>query len=343
MTDPMVARHPGPAHPSSSLPFLLQRLSWWPERRVKVWAALRSPRMSTAGVPLAERTQVGTDQHVVLSDGLRVSYREAGVPDGPVVLYLHGTPGSRMQVTGPLGTVAAELGLRLIAPDRPGYGGSDFVRYRVVDYPAMIARFADSLGIDRFGVVGTSGGGRYAYACGMALKDRIRRVALVASTAPSDLLGVAQTWSKSDRRLYTMATKAPWLLRASMARTARSLSEHSERMLTMLPDMSKADERAVARADVQALIRAMTAEAFRQGGRGFVHDVRLEALPWGFSLDAIAPPVDVWHGRDDTIVRCEQAQIMADAIPGVQRRFVAGEGHFSLVMLRSASYLGPFR
>jgi pimeloyl-ACP methyl ester carboxylesterase len=78
-------------------------------------------------------------------------------------------------------------------------------------------------------------------------------------------------------------------------------------------------------------------------GRGFVHDVRLEALPWGFSLDAIAPPVDVWHGRDDTIVRCEQAQIMADAIPGVQRRFVAGEGHFSLVMLRSASYLGPFR
>jgi pimeloyl-ACP methyl ester carboxylesterase len=114
-------------------------------------------------------------------------------------------------------------------------------------------------------------------------------------------------------------------------------------MLNMLPDMSKADERAVARADVQALIRAMTAEAFRQGGRGFVHDVRLEALPWGCSLDAIASPVDVWHGRDDTIVRCEQAEIMADAIPGAHRRFIAGEGHFSLVMLRSASYLEPFR
>ena len=286
---------------------------------------------------------MGTDQHVVLSDGLRVSYREAGVPDGPVVLYLHGTPGSRMQITGPLSTVAAELGLRLIAPDRPGYGGSSFVRYRVVDYPAMIARFTDSLGIDRFGVVGTSGGGRYAYSCGMALKDRVRRVALVASTAPSDLLGVGQTWSNSDRRLYTMAARAPWLLRASMARTARILREHPERMLNMLPDMSTADERAVARADVQALIRAMTAEAFRQGGRGFVHDVRLEALPWGCSLEAIAPPVDVWHGRDDTIVRCEQAEIMADAIPGVHRRFIAGEGHFSLVMLRSASYLEPFR
>ena len=128
---------------------------------------------------------MGTD-HTVLSDGLRVSYREAGDPDGPAVMYLHGTPGSRMQVTGPVSTVASALGLRIIAPDRPGYGGSSFVPYRVVDYPAMIARLADSLGIDRFGVLGTSGGGRYAYSCGMVLKDRVRRVALVASTAPSD-------------------------------------------------------------------------------------------------------------------------------------------------------------
>lgn len=286
---------------------------------------------------------MGTDHHAVLSDGLRVSYREAGVPDGPVVMYLHGTPGSRMQITGPVSTVASELGLRLVAPDRPGYGGSSFVPYRVAGYPAMVARLADSLGIDRFGVVGTSGGGRYAYWCGRALGDRVRRVALVASTAPSDLPGVRQAWSRSDRRLYTTAARAPRLLRVSMARTARVLRERPERMLSLLPDMSTADERAVARADVQALIRAMTAEAFRQGGRGFVHDLRLEALPWGGSLGPIAPPVDVWHGRDDTIVRCEQAEIMADAMTGAQRHLVAGEGHFSLVMLRAASYLEPFR
>ena len=286
---------------------------------------------------------MGTDQHVVLSDGLCVSYAEAGVADGAVVLYLHGTPSSRMQITGPLSAVAAQLGLRLVAPDRPGYGDSSFVQYRVVDYPAMIARFADSLGIGRFSVVGTSGGGRYAYACGVALADRVRRVALVGSTAPPDLLGVRQTWSKSDRRLYTMAARAPWLLRVTMARTARSLKQHPERMLNMLPDMSAPDRRAVGRADIQALIRAMTAEAFRQGGRGFVHDVRLEALPWGCRLDAIATPVDLWHGRDDTIVRCEQAEILAEALPGARRRFIAGEGHFSLVMLRSADYLEPFQ
>ena len=286
---------------------------------------------------------MGTDQHVVLPDGVRVSYREAGAADGPVVLYLHGTPGSRMQVTGPVGDAAAELGLRLLAPDRPGYGSSSFLPYSVVDYPELVARFADALGIDRFGVVGTSGGGRYAYACGMALPDRVRRLALVASTAPPELPGVRSTWRPQDRRLYSTAVRAPWLLRATLVRTARLLRERPERMLAMLPDdISAADARAVARPEVQALVRAMTAEAFRQGGRGFVHDVRLEALPWGCDLGGIAPPLDVWHGRDDTIVRCEQAEILADAVPGAQRHLVAGEGHFSLVMLRAASYLAPF-
>ena len=69
-----------------------------------------------------------------------------------------------MQATGPLGAVAARLGLRIVAPDRPGCGGSSFAPYRVSDYPTIMASFADTLGIDEFGVVGTSVGGRYVRA-----------------------------------------------------------------------------------------------------------------------------------------------------------------------------------
>lgn len=285
---------------------------------------------------------MGTDQRVVLPGGLRISYADTGDPHGRVVLYLHGTPGSRMQVGTPVSDVATTLGLRLIAPDRPGYGDSTFVPYTVIDYPAMLARFADSLGIDRFGVVGTSGGGRYAYSCAAVLGDRVTRAALVGSTAPSNLAGVTQTWSQSDRRLYATASRAPWLLRVTLARTARRLRRQPERMLTMLPTMSTADERAVTDPDVQGMVTAMTAEAFRQGGRGFVHDVRLEALPWGCRMEAPAAPVEIWHGLNDTIVRDEQARILADAIPGAYRHVVDGEGHFSLIMLHSARYLQPF-
>lgn len=286
---------------------------------------------------------MSTDQRVVLPDGQVVSYGDTGAREGNVVLYLHGTPGSRMQVGSPLSDAASAAGIRLVAPDRPGYGHASFVPYRVRDYPAMLARFADALGIGRFGVVGTSGGGRYAYACAVALPKRVTRVALVGSTAPVNLPGVPETWSRDDRRLYTTARTAPWLLRVLLARTTSRLRRHPEQMLGMFPDLSAADEQAVARPDVQAMVTGMTAEAFRQGGRGFVHDLRLEALPWGGRFDAPGVPVDVWHGLDDTIVRHEQARILAAAIPGARLHIVAGEGHFSLVMLHSAHYLKPFR
>ena len=164
---------------------------------------------------------MGTDHRVVLSDGRTVPYADTGDQDGGAVLDLHGTPGSRMQAGGPVSDAAAALGLRLVAPDRPGYGSSSFAPYRVVDYPAMLARFADALGIHRFGVLGTSGGGRYAHACAVALPDRVTRVALVASTAPANLPGVPETWRRADRRLYTTAKMAPWLLRLLLARTSR--------------------------------------------------------------------------------------------------------------------------
>lgn len=286
---------------------------------------------------------MGVDHRVVLSDGRTVSYADTGDQHGGAVLYLHGTPGSRMQAGGPVSDAAAALGLRLVAPDRPGYGYSSYVPYRVVDYPAMLVRFADALGIDRFGVLGTSGGGRYAHACAVALPDRVTRVALVASTAPANLPGVPETWSRADRRLYTTATMAPWLLRLLLARTAHRFRRHPDRMLGMVPDLSAADERALARPDVQALVTAMTAEAFRQGARAFVHDVGLEALPWADRLEPPRVPVDVWHGRDDTIVRHHQARILTGATPGTRLHLVDGEGHFSLVMQHSARYLKPFQ
>ena len=149
--------------------------------------------------------------------------------------------------------------------------------------------------------------------------------------------------SEQDRRLYTIAAATPWIMRAWMAKTARGLRRDPGLMLKLLPRMSAADERAVHRADVRQVIRMMSTEAFRQGGRGAAHDLRPEALPWGIRLESIRAPVDIWHGRDDTIVNIKQAEILAAAIPGAQRHFLAGEGHFSLVFTRAARYLEPFR
>jgi pimeloyl-ACP methyl ester carboxylesterase len=62
------------------------------------------------------------DLRVRLAGGTDVGYAEVGDPDGRPVLHLHGTPGSRLEVGIPAARRAAEdLGVRLIALDRPGW------------------------------------------------------------------------------------------------------------------------------------------------------------------------------------------------------------------------------
>lgn len=274
-----------------------------------------------------------------LSDGTRITYIDAGVSDGSAFILLHGTPASRMEATGPLDAAARELGLRLVAPDRPGVGGSSFVPYRVADYPQSLARFADAIGLDDFAVVGTSGGGRYACAAGCLLGDRVRHVVLVASTVSPDFPAARSTWNKSDRTAYLLARRAPWLFRGLVGGMTRKLRRDPDAWRGLLPDLSPADECTLAHGDASELMRRMLAEALRQGARGVAHDYRLEASPWDLKLAAIKAPADVWHGQDDTMVRPLAARMLADAIPGARLHLVEGKGHFSLILDEAVRYL----
>ena len=79
-----------------------------------------------------------------------VAYAETGDPAGPPVPYLHGSPSSRLEVGLPgIREAAEDLGLRVLAPDRPGMGLSTFCRYSIADYPGLVRRFADALGLGR--------------------------------------------------------------------------------------------------------------------------------------------------------------------------------------------------
>ena len=165
-----------------------------------------------------------SDLRVELPDGTIVGYAEAGDPAGPPVMYLHGSPSSRLEIDLPgIREAAEDLGLRVLAPDRPGIGLSTFRRYTIADYPRLIRAFSDALGLERFAVIGVSGGGKYACACAWVLPDRVTRVALVSSTCSFDLLGARATWNAEDRRLYRIADRAPWLVRLFLAKVARDL------------------------------------------------------------------------------------------------------------------------
>ena len=100
------------------------------------------------------------------------------------VFWHHGTPNIGAPPE-PLFAAAEELGIRWVSYDRPGYGGSTPYPDRdVASAAAYVLIIADALGIDQFAVMGHSGGGPHALACGALLPERVLGVVVVAGLAP---------------------------------------------------------------------------------------------------------------------------------------------------------------
>ena len=122
--------------------------------------------------------------HFITAGGIRTSYLEAG--QGPVLLLLHGAGGgatSWYKVIGPL-----SRHFRVIAFDKPGYGESDkpWADYSKAFYTDWLLAAVDTLGLDRFHLVGSSQGGSVGIAFALRFPDRLRKLVLVDTAAMSD-------------------------------------------------------------------------------------------------------------------------------------------------------------
>ncbi|NJM35160.1 MAG: alpha/beta hydrolase [Rhodomicrobium sp.] len=121
---------------------------------------------------------------IALPDGRLIGYAEYGDPHGVPIIGMHGTPGSRLMFRIADET-ARGLGIRLIAPERPGFGLSSFQgRFTLSSFAADIGHFADALGIERFAVAGISGGGPYAAAVAALLPERVTALGLISPVGP---------------------------------------------------------------------------------------------------------------------------------------------------------------
>ncbi len=73
-------------------------------------------------------------------------------------------------------------GIHVLAPERPGYGRSDYWRAEtVIDWCAALLEIPDRSGVDRFSVLGVSGGGPYALGLGYLCPQRVDTLTLVSS------------------------------------------------------------------------------------------------------------------------------------------------------------------
>jgi pimeloyl-ACP methyl ester carboxylesterase len=268
----------------------------------------------------------GLGRTIRLPDGRRIGYDEFGDPLGFPLIFLHGFGSSRV-VRHPDDLIAAELGIRMLAVDRPGIGLSTGQPGRALtDWPADVRQLVDALGLRRFGVVGWSGGGPYALACAWAMPDRVAVVGLISSAAP--LIRGADYMLRTHRVAIRAADHAPWMIRLAMWRWSRAQRADPERHLDdAIEGMIEADRLVLEDPRLRAIMIGNATELYRQGGRGLYDEALVIARPWGFPLADVVVPVRIWHGEDDTAVPVGMGRYLARQLPSVRATFYPGEGH----------------
>ncbi len=268
------------------------------------------------------------DRLVGLPDGRRLAYAEYGAPLGVPVLYCHGTPGSRLGVTPTMAGQATAAGVRLIVPDRPGYGLSDPQPDRTLpDWPLDAACLLDALDIERCGVAGYSMGGVYALACARLLAERIAAVALLGSLAPNVLSReVADAMPPSGVDILRLARDAPATLLQGLAPLARA----PDQLFAMLADsFAPVDQTVLRHPEVQHLYRQDCREALRQGASAMVRDYVLLVGEWGFDLEDVLVPVSIRQGMADLNAPPSMSEYLAGRLPNRHHIRLADEGHLA--------------
>lgn len=235
-------------------------------------------------------------------DGRRLTLRTWGDTAGVPVFLLHGTPGSGSGPR-PRSVVLHRLGIRLICPDRPGYGGSErFEGRSVADAAADVAAIADHLGIERFRIVGRSGGGPHALACAALLNDRIDRAAALVSLAPPQAEGLAWYDGMTGRNVstYVKVDNDAEAVTNDLVRRTRKIQADPEYLLeSLLPGLAAPDLRVVDDVAIRRLLAETYAEGLRDGADGWIDDVLALRRSWEFDLLDIIAPVLLWHGGED--------------------------------------------
>jgi pimeloyl-ACP methyl ester carboxylesterase len=275
------------------------------------------------------------DRTIRLADGRLLGYREFGNPDGHPVCLFHGIPGSRCGAEL-VTDLAGQRGLRVIGIDRPGIGLSTFQpNRRFLDWPSDVETLADALGLERFGVVGNSGGSAYVAACAARLPARLTFCGIISGMGPLDSPDGLQTMplSRVDRLLVGVAQRSPRLACFSAAPIlAHRIDPDRPGVLErMRREMAPADAKLLDQPRIVKTLFRDAAEALKQGKRGVAWDLLLYTRPWGFRLDEIKAPVHLWHGEADITVPPHFGRVIAATIPGCRATYWPEEGHLMMI------------
>ncbi|WP_265523482.1 alpha/beta fold hydrolase [Oerskovia flava] len=258
-----------------------------------------------------------------LVDGRVVRVHDSGTGGAPgetpaeTVLWHHGSPQTGA-LLDPLVEAAQARGIRVVSCARPSYGGSSPHPGRTVASVADdVAQVADALTIQRFAVMGSSGGGPHALACAALLPGRVTAAVCFASVAP-----------RVDDLDWFAGMASDGALRSALeGRAARARFAETEEF----DPLSFTDTDWAALDGTWSALGADAGRAGEDGPDGLIDDDVALAAPWGFDVGLIDVPVLLVQGGQDRVVPPSHAHWLAEHCPTAELWTRPHDGHVSVL------------
>ncbi|HYF36012.1 MAG TPA: alpha/beta hydrolase [Prosthecobacter sp.] len=273
------------------------------------------------------------DHTLKLASGLTLGYAEHGASGGVPLLYFHGWPSARVQ-GALLDEVGKKLGLRIISPDRPGIGLSDYQpNRRLLDWPDTMRELADHIGAEKFHLTGWSGGGPYVLATAFRMPERLLSATVVCGAPPLSFFGHEKLfWPYRVmirlRRLFPSVLHL--LLYAGEHLTRGEI--HRPPLSWMMGLLAEPDRRVLSQPRFFQIIRGGMVEALRRGPQMIVADADIYLSEWGFQVSDVQFPVHFWHGKEDRNIHWQYSEQMAALMPRATTHWLENDGHYSLAI-----------
>lgn len=269
-------------------------------------------------------------EFMILSDGRKLVYSEYGIETGHPVFFFHGTPSSRLEALMVGDQIFIEHNLRIIAPNRPGMGPSDFQQNRVYSsWPQDVLELAAHLGLEKFSVLGNSGGGGYVAACAAKIPDRLISAVV---TAGAWQMNEAIKYSRLPfRAFWTITDKKPALLSPMISVMRAALKLPKKKALEQLKQwMSSADLEALLQGERLALLsKALDEGTVNKAGARL--DIELLVKKWDFDLLEVKFPITFFHGQRDENVPVKLVEQRVETLRDALLISFKDEAHFSVL------------
>jgi pimeloyl-ACP methyl ester carboxylesterase len=251
--------------------------------------------------------------------GVRTSYLEAGPPDGPPVLLLHGLGATNASLLPVLADLA--LDHRVLAPDLPGFGSSAAPSspYNPAWFAAWVEAFQAATHSRGAVLIGNSLGGRVALEAGLTHPRSMRALVLLT---PSPAFVRLRQWVPLVRIASPQLARLPipQLTHRMMVEAIRTMFSQPDRLPRPWYDAAADEARRVLRKPAHRV-------AFFSAARQIYLEDAYGKNGFWQRLPGLAPPALFVWGDRDRLVPSSFARHVAAALPDAGQVVLEDCGH----------------